>query len=343
MGSLTGRVALITGAGRGIGRHEAVFFAAQGARVVVNDAGVDLDGTGGDRDVAAAVVDEIRANGGEAVANTDSVTEPSGAQRMVDTAVQTFGDLHVVVNNAAIERNRAIYFMTSEDFDTVCDVKLKGTFNVSAAAARYWRHQQCRDTQVDRAIVNTVSGSGLFNPLPGQSNYAAANAGVAAMTIVQALELGSLGVRVNCLAPSMIRTRMTLPVPGIQDLPPAGEYDPYSPAVVAPVAAFLASARCALTGQVLAVRGPAVTVGHGWSRGGSVTKDAEQWTVDELADRIAGLSYPDTFEILAEALGGALGPVGREQMQAMIDAGLQETVRSLPTSGDDREVQRNAR
>lgn len=324
MGSLTGRVALITGAGRGIGRHEALLFAAEGARVVVNDPGVALDGTGGDPDVAAAVVAEIRANGGEAIANADTVTDPSGAQRMVDTAVETFGDLHILVNNAAIERNRAVYFMTAEDFDTVCDVKLKGTFNVSAAAARHWRGQHHSGRQADRVIVNTASGSGLFNPLPGQSNYAAANAGVAAMTIVHALELGSIGVRVNCVAPSMVRTRMTLPVPGLHDVPPPGTYDPHSPAVIAPVAAYLGSPHCWLTGQILAIRGGTLTVGRGWSHADGVSKDGV-WTVDELATRMATLPHPDVFDMLAEALGGALGSAGREQMQAMIEAGLQET------------------
>lgn len=325
MTNLTGRVALITGAGRGIGRQQALFFAAEGAFVVVNDPGVALDGTGGDGGIAAAVVAEINAEGGRAVANTDSVTDWDGARRMVDTAVDAFGDLHVVVNNAAIERNRAVYFMTEEDFDTVADVKLKGTFNVTAAAARHWRARHRAGDRTDRAIVNTASGSGLLNPLPGQSNYAAANAGVAAMTVVHALELGRIGVRANCLAPSMIRTRMTLPVPGMRDVPPAGGYDPRSPAVIAPVAAYLASADCPLTGQVLSVRGGSVIIDKGWSRGPRVHKDDAAWTVRELAERIADLPRDDPFDMLAEALGGAVGAAGRAEMAAMIDAGLDET------------------
>lgn len=325
MASLTDRVALVTGAGRGIGREEALYFASQGAKVVVNDPGVAVDGTGPDRGVAEAVAREIVALGGQAVANTDSVTDWAGAQRMVDTAVEAFGDLHIVVNNAAIERNRAMYFMTEEDFDLVLDVKLKGTFAVTRAAVRYWRAQRRAGSEADRAVVNTASGSGLLNPLPGQSNYAAGNAAVAAMTIVHALELGPLGVRVNCIVPSMIRTRMTLPVPGMRDIPPAGEFDPRHPATVAPVAAYLAGSRCSYTGQVVSVRGGSVIVNHGWHRGAQADKEGGLWTVDELADNLERLPRDDPFEKLADALGGAFGSAGRAEFQAMIDAGLQET------------------
>ncbi|SMC89065.1 SDR family NAD(P)-dependent oxidoreductase [Kibdelosporangium aridum] len=243
MGALAGRVVLITGAGRGIGRAEALFFAAEGAKVVVNDPGVEPDGTGGDAAVAAAVADEIVARGGEAVANTDSVSDWDGAQRMVQTAIDTFGDLHVVVNNATIKADRAMTTMTESQFDDVVAVKLKGTFAVSRWAARYWQAQHAAGIRVDRAIVNTSSGSGLVNPLPGQANYAAANAGVAAMTISNALELARHGVRVNCISPSMARTRLTLEVPGVNADPQA----------IAPVAAYLATEDCPLTGQVLGV------------------------------------------------------------------------------------------
>ncbi|MFC0114945.1 SDR family NAD(P)-dependent oxidoreductase [Kibdelosporangium aridum] len=243
MGALAGRVVLITGAGRGIGRAEALFFAAEGAKVVVNDPGVEPDGTGGDAAVAAAVAEEIVARGGEAVANTDSVSDWNGAQRMVQAAIDTFGDLHVVVNNATIKADRAMTTMTESQFDDVVAVKLKGTFAVSRWAARYWQAQYAAGIRVDRAIVNTSSGSGLVNPLPGQANYAAANAGVAAMTISNALELARHGVRVNCISPSMARTRLTLEVPGVNADPQA----------IAPVAAYLATEDCPLTGQVLGV------------------------------------------------------------------------------------------
>lgn len=255
MGALAGRVVLITGAGRGIGRAEALFFAAEGAKIVVNDPGVEPDGTGGDAAIAAAVAEEIVARGGEAVANTDSVSDWDGAQRMVQAAIDTFGDLHVVVNNATIKADRAMTTMTESQFDDVVAVKLKGTFAVSRWAARYWQAQHAAGIRVDRAIVNTSSGSGLVNPLPGQANYAAANAGVAAMTISNALELARHGVRVNCISPSMARTRLTLEVPGVNADPQA----------IAPVAAYLATEDCPLTGQVLAVsatpRGQARAVG----------------------------------------------------------------------------------
>ena len=179
MGSLEGRVALITGAGRGIGRAEALYFAAEGARVVVNDRGVERDGTGTDTSIAQAVADEIAGAGGQAIANSDDVTDWEGARRMVDAAVEAFGDLHVVVNNAGIERHAALENMTEEQFDSVIAVNLKGTFVVSRWAARYWRAQvEQHGPGVDRVIINTASGSGLTQPLPLQSNYAPSKAGV---------------------------------------------------------------------------------------------------------------------------------------------------------------------
>ncbi|GII94311.1 SDR family NAD(P)-dependent oxidoreductase [Sinosporangium siamense] len=318
MGSLDGRVILITGAGRGIGREEALLFAAEGAKIVVNDPGVDIDGSGGDGGVAATVVEEIRDHGGEAVANTDSVADWRGAERMVGAALEAFGDLHVVVNNATIERNRGIADLSEEDFDDVVAVKLKGTFAVTHWAARYWREQYHAGVRADRAVVNTSSGSGLLNPLPLQTNYASGNAGVAAMTVVAALELGRYGVRVNCISPSMARTRLTLEVPGMDRKPEAGEFDPLHPATSAPIAAYLATEACALTGQVLSVRGGTVAVNHGWSRGAHVQREGG-WTVAELADEVGKLPMVDPFDHLAEVLGKALGVGGRDQLQAMIN------------------------
>ncbi|MFI0417907.1 SDR family NAD(P)-dependent oxidoreductase [Spongiactinospora sp. 9N601] len=317
MGSLDGRVVLITGAGRGIGREEALYCAGEGAKVVVNDPGVAIDGTGGDASVAAAVVEEITARGGRAVANTDSVSDWDGARRMVEMAVEAFGDLHVLINNATIERNRGMADLGEEDFDVVVAVKLKGTFAVTRWAARYWRERYAAGERVDRAVINTSSGSGLLNPLPAQASYAAANAGVAAMTTVGALELGRYGVRVNCISPSMARTRLTLEVPGMSEKP-AGGFDPLDPATSAPVAAYLASAGCPLTGQVLSVRGGSVAVNHAWSRGERVEKDG-MWTVEELAEAMKGVSMDDPFDKLAQALGGALGATGHAQIQEMIN------------------------
>ncbi|WP_188189609.1 SDR family NAD(P)-dependent oxidoreductase [Nonomuraea sp. SYSU D8015] len=327
MGSLYGRVVLITGAGRGIGREEALFFAAEGAKIVVNDPGVAIDGTGGDAGVAAKVVEEITARGGHAVANTDSVTDWDGARRMVETALESFGDLHVVVNNATIERNTGLTDLSEEDFDDVVAVKLKGTFAVTHWAARHWRDRYQAGVHADRAVVNTSSGSGLLNPLPAQVSYAAGNAGVAALTTVAALELGRYGVRVNCISPSMARTRLTLAVPGMSQEPPAGRFDPLHPAASAPVAAYLAGATCPLTGQVLSVRGGTVAVNHGWSLGGHIHKDG-LWSVEELAEKVKELPMDDPFDKLAQALTGALGTVGRDQLQEMINALLDQGVRS---------------
>ncbi|ALG13800.1 SDR family NAD(P)-dependent oxidoreductase [Kibdelosporangium phytohabitans] len=323
MAALTGRVALITGAGRGIGREEALFFAGEGAKVVVNDPGAEPDGNGRDDSVAASVVEEIVAHGGTAVANTDSVSDWAGARRMVEAAIDTFGDLHVVVNNATIKADRAMTTMTEEQFDDVVAVKLKGTFAVSHWAARHWRQRHEAGDRTDRAIVNTSSGSGLVNPLPGQTNYAAANAGVAAMTISSALELGLYGVRVNCVSPSMARTRLTLDVPGM-DNPGQGSFDPSHPRASAPVVAYLAAPDCPLTGQVLAIRGGTVVVNDGWSPGARVTKDDALWTVEELRAALDELTFTDQFDKLAVALGGALGATGREQIQQLIAAHLTE-------------------
>ncbi|WKG01936.1 SDR family NAD(P)-dependent oxidoreductase [Mycolicibacterium sp. HK-90] len=321
-GELAGRTVLVTGAGRGIGRAEALYLAAAGANVVVNDPGVQIDGRGGDDGVAAAVVDEIRGRGGRAVADNGSVTKWADVQRMVDLAVAEFGDLHAVVNNATIEVNKGLEQLSEAEFDDVVAVKLKGTFAVSRCATSYWRSRVDAGVRADRAIVNTASGSGLLNPLPTQTNYAAANAGVAAMTVVHALELRRLGVRVNCVSPSMVRTRLTNSVPGMDQTPSVGQPDPKDPMVVAPVVAYLSSEGCPLTGQVLSVRGGAIAVNQGWTRGAQVDKQAGLWTVPELAKNLATLPLEDPFDRLASALGDALGSRGREELEAMVNAEL---------------------
>jgi NAD(P)-dependent dehydrogenase (short-subunit alcohol dehydrogenase family) len=320
MGSLDGRVALITGAGRGIGRAEALFFAAEGARVVVNDRGVERTGTGTDTGIAQAVVDEITAAGGQAIANSDDVTDWEGGRRMVEAAVEAFGDLHVLVNNAGIERTAALETMTEDEFDSVIAVNLKGTFVVSRWAARYWRAQTDRHgAGVDRAIINTASGSGLTQPLPLQSNYAASKAGVGAMTIVHALELSRLGVRVNCLSPSMIRTRTSTDVvPGLADTPPHGQFDPRDPMRMAPVAAYLAATSCPMTGQFLAVRGGTVTLLRNWSRDGHVQRNDRAWAVAELASAVQTLPRPD---VMAELLASLEDALGRDGAQALLAYG----------------------
>ena len=203
---LQDRVAIITGGGRGIGREHALLFGSLGAKVVVNDLGGAVDGSGSDVSAAQSVADEIVAAGGQAVANTDSVSSFEGAKAMVDQAVSTFGDLHVVVNNAGILRDRMLVSMSEQEFDDVIAVHLKGTFNVTRHAAEVWREAAKAGTVGDRAIVNTSSGAGLHGNV-GQTNYSAAKAGIAAMTIVNAMELNRYGVRANCIAP-VARTRL---------------------------------------------------------------------------------------------------------------------------------------
>lgn len=289
MTTLDGRVVLITGAGRGIGREHALLLAREGASVVVNDLGGASDGTGADVSAAQSVAEEIVAAGGQAVANTDSVTDFAGAGRIVRSAVDAFGDLHVVVNNAGILRDRMLVSMSEEEFDTVVAVHLKGTFNVTRHAAGYWREQAKEGRTGDRAIVNTASGAGLHGN-PGQTNYAAAKAGIAAMTIVNSLELPRYGVRANCIAP-IARTRLTMQTPGMGEAMGAAVFDP---ANVSPLVAYLARAACPFNGQVFSVYGGSVGIYAGWSIAEEVHADGV-WTPDGLAEAMDRL--PRTVEV----------------------------------------------
>ena len=230
MGALDGRVAIVTGAGRGIGREHALLFAREGARVVVNDLGGGTDGSGADAGPAQLVVDEIRAAGGEAVANTDDVADWSGAERLVQTALDEFGTLHVLVNNAGILRDRMLANMSEAEFDDVVRVHLKGHFAPLRHAAAYWRDQAKAGTPVAASVVNTSSTSGLFGNV-GQTNYGAAKTGIATMTIIAQMELDRYGVRCNAIAPSAM-TRLIMTVPGADERPPVrtDEWDRRDPA-----------------------------------------------------------------------------------------------------------------
>ncbi len=286
---LQGRAAIITGAGRGIGREHALLFASLGAKVVVNDLGGAVDGSGADVSAAQSVVDEITAAGGQAVANTDSVSSFDGAKAIVDQAVSTFGDLHVVVNNAGILRDRMLVSMSEQDFDDVIAVHLKGTFNITRHAAGYWREAAKSGTVTDRAIVNTSSGAGLHGNV-GQTNYSAAKAGIAAMTVVNAMELHRYGVRANCIAP-VARTRLTLQTPGMSD---SMEQHVFDPECVSPLVAVLASKTCPFNGQVFSVYGGSVGIYAGWSIAESVETD-DRWTPETLAAAMDEL--PRTVEV----------------------------------------------
>ena len=265
-GLCEGRVAIVTGAGRGIGREHALSLARQGAKVVVNDLGGNVDGTGGDVSPAQAVVDEIVAMGGEAVANGDSVADWEGAQRLINTAVETFGDLHAVVNNAGILRDRVLANMTEEEWDAVINVHLKGTFAPSRWAASYWRERAKAGETVSGRIVNTTSVSGIYGN-SGQTNYGAAKAGIASFTNIAALELARYGVTVNAVAPVAL-TRMT------EGLGPAPETDEErearAPHWIAPIVTWLCSEESAgVTGRVFEASGQVLAVAEGWVRGPS--------------------------------------------------------------------------
>ena len=259
-----GRVAIVTGAGRGIGREHAISLAAHGAKVVVNDLGGNVDGSGGDLSPAEQVVQEIKGMGGEAVANGDSVSSWEGAQRLINTAIETFGDLHVVVNNAGILRDRVLVNMTEEEWDAVINVHLKGTFAPSRWAAAYWREQHKAGKPVSGRIINTTSVSGIYGN-PGQTNYGAAKAGIAAFTNIAALELARYNVTVNAVGPVAL-TRMT------EGLGPAPETDEErearSPRWIAPIVTWLASEESAgVSGRVFEASGQVLAVAEGWVRG----------------------------------------------------------------------------
>jgi NAD(P)-dependent dehydrogenase (short-subunit alcohol dehydrogenase family) len=267
-----GRVAIVTGAGRGIGREHALSLASQGAKVVVNDLGGNIDGSGGDQSPAQQVVEEIKGMGGEAVANGDNVASWEGAQRLINTAIETFGELHAVINNAGILRDRVLINMTEEEWDAVIAVHLKGTFAPSRWAATYWREQSKAGKPVDGRIINTTSVSGIYGN-PGQTNYGAAKAGIAAFTNIAALELSRYGVTVNAVAPVAL-TRMT------EGLGPAPETDAEremrSPRWIAPIVTWLASAESAgVTGTVFEASGQTLAIAEGWHRGPRVAPEED--------------------------------------------------------------------
>lgn len=291
MGALDGRVAIITGAGRGIGREHALLFAHEGAKVVVNDLGATNDGTGADISPARQVVAEIEAMGGHAIVNGEDVADWEGAQRLVNAAIETFGDLDILVNNAGILRDRVLVNMTEDEWDSVIAVHLKGHFAPTRWAAAYWREQYKAGVTKPRNLVHTSSTSGLFAN-PGQSNYGAAKTGIATFSQIVAKELVRYNVKSNTIAPGA-RTRLTLATPGLGDImsPREGEFDPWDPANISPLVAYLASAECAFTGETFLVQGGNVTMIESWTRGQGVDQDAT-WTVSELAEALAPLRRP---------------------------------------------------
>jgi len=283
MGALDGRVAIITGAGRGIGREHALLFAAEGSKVVVNDLGGGLHGESEATSAAEQVVEEIKSFGGEAIANHDDVADWDGGARLVKSAVEAFGDLHVLVNNAGILRDRVLVNLSEEDWDSVMRVHLKGHFVPSRHAAAYWRERAKDGNEVKASIINTSSTSGLLGNI-GQSNYGAAKAGIAAFTVIIADELGRYGVRANAIAPAA-RTRMTENTPGLSDVVAEPEdvskFDVWNPANVSPLVAWLATENCPASGKVFFVQGGVIRLFQNWTMTETLEK-GDRFTIDEL-------------------------------------------------------------
>ena len=308
MPPLEGKVSIVTGAGRGIGREHALALARAGARVVVNDLGASLAGEGTDATPAQSVVNEIVAAGGEGVANYDDVSKFDAAEHMVQRAIERYGRLDILVNNAGILRDRMLVNMTEDEWDAVIAVHLKGHFGPTRHAAAYWRELAKGGETLHARVINTSSPSGVFGNV-GQANYGAAKAAIAGFTVIAAQELGRYGVTVNCLAPNA-RTRMTEVTFG--DLPkPEEGFDPLDPANMAPLVVALSAEEAQdITGQCFFVYGGAVNVLRPWE-GGELIASSERWDADEFLAELkarfpAGAAPADMVELMAQAGGRSM-------------------------------------
>ncbi len=286
-GICDGRVVIVTGAGRGLGRAHALEFAHEGAKVVVNDLGAELDGTGSSTGPAGEVVDAIRAAGGEAVANGDDVADWDGAGRLVAVALDAFGGLDVLVNNAGFLRDRMVVSTSEEEWDAVIRVHLKGHFCPTRHATGYWREQSKAGEPGDARVINTSSGAGLMGSV-GQGTYSAAKAGIAALTLVEAAELARYGVTANAIAPAA-RTRMTEGSFAETMAQPAAGFDAMAPENVSPLVVWLGSAESRdVTGRVFEVEGGIIGLADGWQHGPRVDKGA-RWEPSDVGGAVQEL------------------------------------------------------
>jgi NAD(P)-dependent dehydrogenase (short-subunit alcohol dehydrogenase family) len=289
-GLCEGRICVVTGAGRGIGREHSLMLAAQGAKVVVNDLGGGIDGSGVSTGPAQEVVDEIVAAGGEAVANTDDISSFAGAKGLIEQAIETFGGLDVVINNAGILRDKTLVKMTEEEWDAVIKVHLKGTFGPSHHAAAYWRDRSKAGDEVHGRIINTSSPSGIYGNF-GQTNYGAAKAGIAAFTIIASMELASYGVTVNAIAPAAL-TRMTENL-GMGQAPDEIK-EKMSPRWISPIVTWLASRESdGVTGRVFDVTGMRLSIAEGWVRGPTVEPTDDPTLIGPLVEQLLADAAPN--------------------------------------------------
>ena len=279
MGICDGRVVIITGAGRGLGREHALAFAAEGAKVVVNDVGASLQGEGNDMSPAQEVVELIRERGGEAITNGDDISDWDGAGRLVQSAIDTFGGLDTVVTNAGIVRDRMFVNMSVDEWDAVIRVHLRGTFCPVKHAVDYWRAESKAGRQRDGRVITTSSGAGLHGSI-AQTNYSAAKAGIATFTINIAAELGRIGVNANSIAPSA-RSRMTEEAFAEMMAKPESGFDAMDPANISPLVVWLGSADCIVSGRVFECAGGLISLADGWQVGAEFDKGAK-WEPAEI-------------------------------------------------------------
>jgi NAD(P)-dependent dehydrogenase (short-subunit alcohol dehydrogenase family) len=309
MALLDGKVAIVTGAGGGLGRAHALALARAGARVVINDLGSSLSGHGADPARAEAVVGEVEALGSQAIADGENVADFEGARRLVEHALDAFGRLDILVNNAGILRDRMLVNMDEAEWDAVIAVHLKGHFAPTRHAAAYWRERAKAGEQLRARVINTASPSGVFGNA-GQANYGAAKAGIAAFSTIAAMELGRYGVRSNAITP-MARTRMTEETPGLEDIikapTDAAQFDAWDPANISPMIAYLATVDCPFTGEVFFVQGDTVCRYQPFAIAERITNNGLRWTVERLieeAPKLAPVERRGGPGELARASGG---------------------------------------